>query len=228
MSNAAPDSPTRSSLLATLRHRPRLLAAFALAIVAYFALGPAGLRESTRALVAWNAGAWAFLALIAQMMAAGQGRAQPNATAEDEGQGALLVLSVVAASAAVGAILWELGPVKNMEGFDKGAHIALVAGTVLSAWAFIHVAFALHYAGAYYDPKSDGAVAAGLAFPDCSEPGWGEFAYQAFVVGCAFATADVNVTTSEMRRVVIGHSIVAFVFNTVILALTINIAAGFV
>jgi len=228
MSNAAPDSPPRHGFFATLRHRPRLLAAFGLATVAYFALAPAELREATRALVAWNAGAWAFLALIAHMMSAGHGRARPDATAEDEGQGALLVLSIVAASAAIGAILWELGPVKNMAGFDKGAHLALVVGTVFSAWAFIHVAFALHYAGAYFDAKPDGSVAAGLAFPNCPEPGWGEFAYQAFVVGCAFATADVNVTTSEMRRVVIAHSIVAFVFNTVILALTINIAAGFV
>ena len=216
-------SSLASPYFASLRHRPRLLGALALAVVVYIAILPFDFRAATQALIAWNAGAWTFLALIAHMMTAGQGRARPDAAAEDEGQLALLIIAVVAAAAAIAAILAELGPVKNMEGLRKGVHLALVAGTVLSAWAFIHVSFALHYAGAYFSGE-DG----GLNFPNCSEPGWGEFAYQAFVLGCACATADVNVTTGEMRRIVLAHGIVSFVFNTVILALTINIAAGFV
>ena len=87
--------------------------------------------------------------------------------------------------------------------------------------------FALHYAGSYYAPCKSGGVRRGLQFLGDGEAGWGEFAYQAFVIGCAFATADVNVTTTTMRRIVLTHGVVAFIFNTVILALTINIASGF-
>ena len=106
--------------------------------------------------------------------------------------------------------------------------VVLVAATLLSSWTFIHVMFALHYAAAYYAPAETEGFSRGLKFPGEAEPDWGEFVYQAFVVGCAFATADVNVTTGDMRRIVIAQGVVAFFFNTVILALTINIGAGFI
>jgi len=104
----------------------------------------------------------------------------------------------------------------------------LVGGTVFSAWAFTHIMFALHYAGSYFRRAHSGGIRGGLKFPDCDEPGWSEFVYQAFVVGCAFATADVNATSREMRQIVIAQGVIAFVFNTVILALTINIGASIV
>jgi uncharacterized membrane protein len=210
-----------------LRNRPRLIAGCAIAIVTYLAIGPLDFREATRALIAWNAGTWSYLALVAHMMMAETSGRRPDSMAEDEGRTTLLLFAVIAALAALGAIVLELGPVKSMAGFDKGAHLTLVAGTVLSAWAFIHVSFALHYAGSYFRKAETGAPVGGLAFPSCDAPGWPEFVYQAFVVGCAFATADVNVTASAMRGVVLVQGVVAFIFNTVILALTINIAAGF-
>ena len=58
------------------------------------------------------------------------------------------------------------------------------------------------------------------------DPGWGEFLYQAFVIGCACATADVNTTTPAMRITCLAQGVVAFFFNTIILALTINIGAS--
>ena len=69
---------------------------------------------------------------------------------------------------------------------------------------------------------------AGLRFPEEDSPGWGEFVYQAFVIGCASATADVNATSKSMRRACLAHGVVAFFFNTIILALTINIGAGLI
>jgi uncharacterized membrane protein len=114
-----------------------------------------------------------------------------------------------------------------MTGLRKGEHIGLVAATILSAWTFTHVMFAFHYAGEYYAAGEDG-VRAGLRFPDEEAPGWGEFAYQAFVIGCACATADVNATSRSMRRACLAHGVVAFFFNTIILALMINIGAGLI
>jgi len=214
-------------IISTLRHRPRLIAAALLAVVVYF-LVPGELRIATRALIAWNVGAWGFLAAILQMIISTKGQARSHARAEDEGQVALMAVTVFAALAALAAIVWELGPVKDMTGWLKAAHLALVAATVLSAWAFMHTMFALHYAGGFYRKARGGGIRGGLNFPSCDEPGWSEFLYQAFVVGCAFATADVNVTSREMRQIVLAQGIIAFIFNTVILALTINIGAGFV
>ena len=126
------------------------------------------------------------------------------------------------------AIVWELGPVKDLSGPPKAGHIALVAATILSAWAFIHVMFAIHYAGAYYAPDDSGGTRGGLKFPGEGDPGWGDFLYQAFVIGCACATADVNTTSPGMRVTCLVQGVVAFFFNTIILALTINIGAGFI
>jgi len=214
-------------MLASISHRPRLLAAAALMVVAYFLI-PSGLREPTRLLLAWNVGAWAFLFMVVHMWSGPKADARVDSRPEDEGQEVLLALTVVAAVAAIGAIVWELGPIKNMAPFAKAEHLVLVVATILSAWTFTHVMFALHYAGAYYEPTDNGGICGGLKFPAKDEPDWPEFVYQAFVIGCAFATADVNVTTTPMRRIVIAHGAFAFFFNTVIVALTINIAAGLV
>jgi uncharacterized membrane protein len=223
--------PMRVPVVSTLARRPRLLIGAAIGVAAYF-LTPASFREATRALIGWNVGAWAFLAAIAQMMAISNGdRIRDHAHQEDEKPFALLVIAVLAAGAAVAAILWELGPVKDMKGADKALHLGLVGATILSAWAFTHMMFALHYAAQYYVPEEgddDDGLRGGFAFPQCDTPGWGEFCYEAFVIGCACATADVNLTSRGARAVCLLQGVVAFFFNTIILALTINIGAGLI
>ena len=74
--------------------------------------------------------------------------------------------------------------------------------------------------------RRPGGFVGGLEFPGITEPGWIEFFYQAFVIGCTFATSDVNVTSKRMRRICVIQGVVGFFFNAIILALTINIAAN--
>ena len=234
----APDlsSPRERSraadMISTVIRRPRLLIGAGVAVVAFF-LAPSDMRLATRALIGWNAGAWLFLVMIAGMMTnTTREMLRAHAHEENEEPWVLLIIAVVSAVAAFASIVLELGPVKDMTGWNKGAHIALVVATILSAWTFTNVMFALHYASAYYaeTPAPDDALAVrgGLLFPGNEEPGWGDFVYQAFVIGCACATADVNITTRSMRSVCLAQGIVAFLFNTIVLALTINIGAGFI
>ena len=215
-------------LLQTLAHRPRLLAGALIMVAIYAALAfaPIVMRKSTRLLVAWNVGAAAYLGLIALMMLGPTANPRVEARPEDENQWVLLVLGVIASTAALAAIIWDLGPVKNMEGLAKAAHLALVCASILTAWTFIQVLFAIHYAGVYFAALTDGD-AGGLEFPGKPKPGWTEFVYQAFVVGCTFASSDTNVTSTRMRRICVIQGVVGFFFNTIILALAINIAAGF-
>ena len=183
-----------------------------------------------RGLVAWNVATWTYFALIFTMMARdNRDSIRRHASREEESPWVVLSLGVLAGSAAMAAIVWELGPMKEMAGWRKAEHVALVAATIFSAWTFIHTMFTLHYAGEYYarsrDPDGN-LVRGGLIFPDDDNPGWIEFLYQAFVIGCSCATSDVNVTTPTMRGACFVQSIVSFFFNTIILALTINIGAG--
>jgi uncharacterized membrane protein len=211
--------------LATFAHRPRLIAGAVIMIAAYVAVLPFDMRQASRLLVAWNVGAWVFLLLIAMMVADPKRDARVQSRPEDENQWVLVVLGVVAALAAIAAIIWELGPVKNMSGWPKALHLLLVGATVLSAWTFLQVMFALHYAGVYFSRAASG-IHAGLEFPGMPRPGWMEFFYQAFTIGCTFASSDVNVTSKRMRRICVIQGIVGFFFNAVILALSINIAAN--
>jgi uncharacterized membrane protein len=183
------------------------------------------IREATRLLIAWNVGAWAFLIMILHMVMDPRRDARVQSRPEDEGQWALVVLGVLASLAATAAIVWELGPVKTMSGWEKAGHLALVGATVLSAWTFLQVMFALHYAGVYFQ-RQKGGVAGGLEFPGGAQPDWTEFFYQAFTLGCTFASSDVNVSSKRMRRIVVLQGVACFFFNAIILALTINVAAN--
>jgi uncharacterized membrane protein len=112
-----------------------------------------------------------------------------------------------------------------MHGFIKAAHIALAGGTVLSSWAFIQVMFALHYAHDYYAAAWHGR-SVGLQFPDSELPDYGDFFYFAAVIGTSGQTADVSFVTKPMRRIGSLHCILAYLFNTTVLALLINIGAS--
>jgi uncharacterized membrane protein len=212
--------------LATFAHRPRLLAGGILMVAAYIPLQlGVEIREATRLLIAWNVGAWAFLFMILHMVTNPRREASVWSRPEDENQWVLVVLGIVASLAAIAAIVWELGPVKNMAGWEKTGHLALVGATVISAWTFLQVMFALHYAGVYFQ-RHKGGIRGGLMFPGTDQPGWMEFFYQAFTLGCTFASSDVNVTTMRMRRIVVIQGVADFFFNAIILALTINVAAN--
>jgi uncharacterized membrane protein len=86
---------------------------------------------------------------------------------------------------------------------------------------------AVHYAHAYYWPKNDatGEHFGGLDFPGGEAPDYFDFLYFAFVMGATGQTSDVAITAKPIRRLATLHGVLAFAFNTVLLALTVNVAA---
>jgi uncharacterized membrane protein len=213
--------------------RPRFYICVAAMIIVYI-LTPGDWRVATRLLTAWNIGALLFIALVVTMTARANSKTiRRRASLEDDSRWVLLSFGVLASAAAMAAIVAELGAVKDMAGLTKLLHIGLTVVTILSAWTFIHLLFALHYAHEYYAPTRDPddspeAARTGLRFPGDAPPTYGDFLYYSFVIGCACATADIETISKTMRRTTLLHGIVAFFFNTIILALTINIAAGYV
>jgi uncharacterized membrane protein len=159
---------------------------------------------------------------VAHMMSASSvHRIRERAAREDEGQAAILVLTVAAALASLGAIVAELG--SSIGTSRRPSHVILAALTILLSWAFIHAIFALHYAHEFYDETEGG----GLAFPGGDlEPDYWDFVYFSFVIGMTSQVSDVCVTAKRIRRAVAAHGVVAFVFNVALLALTVNIAAS--
>ena len=212
--------------------RPRLIASVVVAI-AVFLIEPGSMSDrSTSMLVAWNGGTVLYIALNLMTIAgATPSTIRWRASLTDEGRFAILILVVLAALATMGAIFVQLHVAKDMRGLTKGLHLALAGLTIVSAWVFIHLTFALHYAHEYFDetktlPGETPKWRGGLAFPGTDEPDYWDFLYFSFIIGVASQTADVAITSKSMRRTSLAHSVVAFFFNSAILALTINIAAG--
>jgi uncharacterized membrane protein len=214
-------------ILRQIRMRPRLLTSAAVGILVLMLVSPAFIDQPvTRALLAWNGGTVLYIVLITAMMVrSSRERMQLRAQREDEGQYVVLGLVVLAVVASLAAIAGELAVAKDLHGGAKTAHVTLAAVTVLSSWAFMHLTFALHYAHVFYSAVARGDEP-GLEFPGKDEPGYGDFFYFAAIIGTSGQTADVSFTTSALRRLGSAHCIIAFFFNTAVLALAINIAAS--
>ncbi len=213
--------------------RPRLFISAVVAIASFF-LVPASYELVTRLLLAWNIGTWLYIALYFHMIATSDEHViRWRARITDEGQFAILILTSLAATASMAAIFAELSVTKDLKGLEKDWHLALAGVTIVSAWVFIHLTFALHYAHEYFDDTKNQngetpKVAGGINFPETALPDYWDFLYFSFIIGVAAQTADVSITSKVIRRTSLVHSILAFFFNSAILALTINIAAGLI
>jgi uncharacterized membrane protein len=212
-------------LLHQLRARPRLLSAAAIGAATY-ALLPTEHAASTRALIAWDVGAVLYLVLALIMIArATVDHMRWRARVQDDGAAAVLFLTVVAAIASLAAIVLELSGMKGLTSSGQVFRIGLVGLTFAASWLLIHTSFALHYAHAYYGHAASQASPP-LDFPGTAAPIYGDFLYFALVIGMTSQTADVAIASTRMRRLVMLHGLVAFAFNTTLLALTVNIAAS--
>ena len=150
-------------------------------------------------------------------------RTRQRATAEDPGRVGLLVTVIVASVISIVAATVLIAQAENSVPEENPwltwLLVALGAGAVSSAWAWVHTAFTLHYARLYYRDGGSG----GLKFPDTNEPDDLDFAYLAFMIGIGYQSADVDVSNRSMRLATLVQGVISFIFNTVILALVVNV-----
>lgn len=220
---AVPRHPMR--LVRIIKARPRL------SVSALVGLGMIALlfivtdwRVATKLLVGWNSGIVLYLILAGYLTwHSDVHRIRRRAAIQDEGQITILVFTAVAAMASMAAIFAELGTSSGTPRLP--GHLILATSTILLSWAFIHSMFALHYAHEYYGDGRDHMIG-GVAFPDDKEPDYWDFAYFAFTIGMCAQVSDVTVSSKVIRRTVLAHSVLSFVFNAALLALTVNIAAS--
>ncbi len=227
---APQDAPRRRRMLGAFVARPRLLLAVAAgaAVWAFCLFTPSGFNIVTSAILAWDATCLTFIALAIHMMwGADPARMRATAATQDQGQGVILTLAIAAAAASIWVIAQELSAAKADVGLVKALRVSLVFATVAASWFMVQLIFALHYAHEYYAPDDDTPRdAGGLLFPGGEEPDYWDFVHFSVVIGVASQTADIAFTSKELRRIGTVHGIVAFTFNTVVLALTINLLAG--
>jgi len=209
--------------------RPRLVGAFLLGLLAAaVARLWAGLQPSTSLILGWDALCLGYLGtMLLKMGGCAPDQMRALAKADDEGRVTILTLVLAAALTAIVAIALELSLAKAAHGAERGLRIALAFGTLVASWLMVHLIFALHYAHGYYDRDEDGAAdARGLRFPGEEEPDYWDFLHFALIIGVASQTADIAISAKQLRRLCTVHALFSFSFNTVIVALTINLLAG--
>jgi uncharacterized membrane protein len=211
------------------RHLSGGLLIGAVVALAVFWLGRGRLPTEALVAIAWDGGVVTLAMLILgvtlryreDQMAKKVRHRSPTA-------GLLVVLALAAAGFGIYAIALLLSVGQDQLGHDIVLYGAVGAFTTAVSWAFVHLLFALEYARVYYGPGVDGAPVGGLDFPGGHQPNYVDFLYFSFVIGVACQTAEVATLTRSMRGIVLAQGLVAFVFNTVILAATVNVAAGLI
>jgi uncharacterized membrane protein len=219
--------PTRRPrVVRILIGRRRLLGSILGGLVLYTFLPPL-LRLSTRLLLSWDLTAALYVGIALWMIwTSTADTCRSRARLYDEGDWVIMLLVVGSAAASYVAIVFELSAIRSHhETATLG--FAVTGATVALSWAFTHMVFAMHYANLYYRPRDQGHPG-GLEFPGTPEPNYADFLYHAFVIGCAAQTGDVDTVSPAMRRATLVHCVVAFAFNTAILALMINVGASLI
>jgi len=205
------------------RLRPRFLGSALLGLFV-FAVLPGAWTTTSRFLIAWDVGVGCFLGLAFVMAARSSTiKMQERAAAEDVAALVFLVLTLAAALVSLIAIGVELNGIHDSPAGEEVFRLTIAGITILCSWFFVHTIYAIHYAHEYYGDRGERK---GLAFPHDNEPDYWDFFYFSFNFGAAAQTSDVVIVSKRMRRLALAHSILAFLFNTTILALAVNVGAG--
>jgi len=190
----------------------------------------------SRLALGWDVGVGLFLIESAAkvMRARSSQDIRKRAAALDEAGPAVLPLALVAAVASVAVVVGEAVQAAGGGSGQAGGAAVLALVTVALSWTFTHVIFAFHYAHAFYAPsvasgakgKARSQDVGGLVFPGGEEPDYWDFLHFSVIIGVAQQTADIQITDRSLRRISTVHSVTAFLFNTVIVALTVNMAVS--
>lgn len=200
--------------------RTRLLASLLCGLIAFFAtiaFTPYQVAE----LAGWDVAAAVFIAsVMSDTWGRSAAQTRAMATREDNSRvasGTVLIGACVASLAGVALLLLKAGSEGNPA---HTLHTALAFVSVVLSWASVHAVFTLRYAHIYY---SSGG---GIDWHAHDLPDFGDFAYVALTVGMTFQVSDTDIVSKSIRKVVIRHAILSYLFGVVVLAATINVVAS--
>jgi len=207
--------------------RWRIFAAFIAGVLSYPVL-PSGMTMTTKGLCAWDIGASVYIAAAAFLFCTeAQSRMAANARAQEEGEWTIFWVTMGVVVASFVAVLGEFANSKELTPLVRKWHVALVVFTLFASWLMTHISFCFRYAHEYYSGgDGTGEIDGGLEFPGEKSPDYLDFAYFSLVLGMTFQVSDVQITSRKLRRLAAAQGLLSFLFNTVILALTVNIAAS--
>jgi uncharacterized membrane protein len=216
---------TKFRLLRIIGARPHLFTGVALGLASFF---PLSLIHQTaiRAILAFDIGSAVFLGLTAISFLSSQDRdISAIAKRQQEGEWSVFALTILGAVMSFTSIFLFSGAPSGHKA-ERGLYLAFVVTTLILSWLTTHVSFAYRYAHEYYTVDGECGPEGGLIFPGDDHPDYLDFIYFSFVLGMTFQVSDINITSKKLRRLATVQGLIGFLFNTVILALSVNIAAS--
>jgi uncharacterized membrane protein len=214
-----------STMKKLFSEHPRLWLSLITGTATFFFL-PESWPLLSRVLVCWDCGVIVFLALIFHWMTRlTAAQICSKYIEEDATAPIILVVVTIASLLSLAAIVEPLATMKQVTGSVRAAHFALATVTLISSWILVPTMFTTHYADMYYSASEDERP---LHFPQTPMPVFWDFAYFSFTIAAACQTADVATQQAEIRKIVIAHTLISFLFNASILGFAINVTAGLI
>jgi len=222
-------SPSKIPLFERLHSAHKLLICIIIAAIIYFITEIPDLDELTHLMISWNVFSLGMIIMswITFSITTSQ-QIREQAKVQDSSRALIFSTVLISTFASFFAVVLLLLTKKEYKS-TEALHLIIAIAGMLFSWVLIHTIFTLRYAHIFYgdDEVKPETHAAGLEFPDDKKPDYLDFAYFAFVVGMTFQVSDVEVTSKRLRRLVLLHGILSFGYNTIMIALTINLIAGF-
>ena len=155
------------------------------------------------------------------------------AVKQDSSRTIISIFVLFASVVSLFAVVFLMRTLPNPKQAGYPYHVGFAIFAVILSWNMIHTIFAIRYAHLYYnlmyeERMSEKVHKGGLIFPNDEPPDYFDFAYFSFVIGMTWQVSDVQITSRRIRRMVLVHALLSFVYNTVILALSINIISGLI
>jgi uncharacterized membrane protein len=176
--------------------------------------------------VGWDVAAviflgWTWLAIAGMDSAA----TEAHATLEDPTKRATQAIVLGASVVSLVGVALLLVKTRNTTGAGEVLVAALGVASIALSWSVVHTLFTLRYALLYYDPDQGGTAGTvgGIDFGPAGPPCYSDFAYLAFTIGMTFQVSDTQLGTRELRRTVLRHAILSYLFGSLIVAGTVNL-----
>ena len=203
----------------------KLLISFCVATIISVCLSSVKMEGMTRIMIGWDCFSVCMIVISTVIFSSMRPR-QIRVLAKQEDAGRIVVFIIVLV-ATLGSLLGVLLLLQNREQWllSKGLETTIYITGVICSWVLLHTMFAYRYALLYYGehPLDPDIHTVGLQIPNELWPDYLDFAYFSFVIGMTFQVSDIEISSRTIRRVALVHGLLSFLFNTVIVALTINV-----
>ena len=207
----------------------KLLICLGIAIIVYLLIQLEHVDVLTHVMLGWDAFSICMIGLEwTTFIITKSQQIREQAKVQDSSRTLIFLLVLVATLASFLAVLLLIITKQKITS-GKGAHLVIALAGMILSWFLIHTIFTFRYAHIFYGDDKDNPTthAGGLEFPGEKKPDYRDFAYFSFVLGMTFQVSDVEITSKAIRRLALWHGLLSFGYNTIMIALTINVIAGF-